>query len=315
MQRLRAYSIELVLITALLAAIGFFGYLAYGLLRPDVVNETFSGEKALALVSQQLEFGPRITGTEAGLRMGDWLVEQLRLTGWDVVIQPFTINEQVQGRNIIAVRSPASRPGVPVIILATHYDSRITADADPDPAQRQQPTPGANAGASGVAILLELARTLDLESTQHTVCLAFFDAETNADVPGWEGHIGSRLFVEGLPNSVPRCASPRYVVGVEQAGAANQRFFRNDEGDETLSRSIWRVAANLQLGARFPDQTRTTPATSTVAFARVGIPTADLIGVDYPYRATLADTLDKLSAETLSAVGLVLEAWLESRPQ
>ncbi|BAL99754.1 MULTISPECIES: M28 family peptidase [Caldilinea] len=315
MQRIRAYSIELILVTALLAAIGFFGYLAYGLLRPDVVNETFSGEKALALVARQLDFGPRITGTEASLSMGNWLVEQLRLTGWDVVIQPFTINEQVQGRNIIAVRSPASRPGAPVIILATHYDSRITADADPDPAQRQQPTPGANAGASGAAILLELARTLDLESTQHTVCLAFFDAEANEGLPGWEGHIGSQLFVESLPNSVPRCASPRYVVGVEQAGAVNQRFFRNDAGDEALSRAIWRVAANLQLSARFPDQTRTAPTTSTFAFASVGIPTVDLIGVDYPYRATLADTLDKISAETLGVVGLVLETWLESRPQ
>lgn len=314
MQRLRAYSIELVLITALLAAIGFFGYLAYGLLRPDVVNEAFSGEKALAHVARQLEFGPRVTGTEASLHMGDWLVEQLRMFGWDVVIQPFTINEQIQGRNIIAVRSPASRPGAPVILLATPYDTRLAADADPDPAQRQRPTPGANAGASGAAILLELARTLDLESAQHTVCLAFFDAESNAGLPGWDGHIGSQLFVESLPNSVPRCASPRYVVGVEQAGAVAQRFFHHDDADESLGRAIWRIAADLQLGARFPDQTRTTLTTSTFAFASVGVPTADLIGADYPYRATLADTLDKISAETLSAVGLVLETWLERRP-
>ena len=86
MQRIRAYAIELILIGALLAAVGFFGYLGYGLLRPDVVNEPFSGERALANVGKQLDFGPRITGTEASLRMGDWLVEQLRLLGWDVLM-------------------------------------------------------------------------------------------------------------------------------------------------------------------------------------------------------------------------------------
>ncbi|MCB0053780.1 MAG: hypothetical protein KDE24_30020, partial [Caldilinea sp.] len=88
MQRFRSYIIELLLIGTLLASVAFFGYLGYGLLRPDVVNEPFSGEKALASVNRQLAFGPRITGTDASLQTGDWLIEQLRLLGWDVVIQP-----------------------------------------------------------------------------------------------------------------------------------------------------------------------------------------------------------------------------------
>jgi hypothetical protein len=315
MQRLRAYSIELILIGALLASVLFFGYLGVGLLRPDVVDEPFSGEKALANLSRQLDFGPRITGTEASLQMGDWLVEQLRLLGWDVVIQPFTINDQVQGRNIIAVRSAPSLPGAPVALLTTHYDTRLAADADPDPAHRQAPTSGANAGASGTAILLELARTLQIEATEHTVCLAFFDAEANGGLPGWDANIGSQLFVESLPGSVPRCASPRFVVGVEQAGAIDQRFFQNEVGDEALNQAIWRTAANLELSARFPTQNRSMPLTSTTAFATTGIATADIMSSDYPYRATLADTLDKVNAETLGAVGLVLETWLESAPQ
>lgn len=314
MQRIRTYSIELILIGALLASVAFFGYLGLGLLRPDVVNEPFSGEKTLANVSRQLDFGPRITGTETSLRMGDWLIEQLRLIGWDVVIQPFTINEQLQGRNIVAVRSPSSKPGAPVVLLATHYDTRLVADADPDPERQQSPIPGANAGASGTAILLELARSLDIEATQHTVCLAFFDAEANAGLPGWDANIGSQLFVESLPGSVPRCASPRFVVGVDQAGAIDQRFFQNEAGDASLNASLWRTAANLELGARFPNQGRPMPLTSTAAFAAAGIPTADLMSTDYPYRATMADTIDKLSAETLEVVGLVLETWLESGP-
>ncbi len=315
MQRLRAYSIELILIGALLASVAFFGYLGLGLLRPDVVNEPFSGERALANVSRQLDFGPRITGTEASLQMGDWLVEQLRLLGWDVVIQPFTINEQVQGRNIIAVRSAPSLPGAPVAMLTTHYDTRLAADADPDPARHQEPTPGANAGASGTAILLELARTLEIEATQHTVCLAFFDAEANGGLPGWDANIGSQLFTESLPGSVPRCASPRFVVGIDQAGALDQRFFQNETSDAALNEAIWRTAANLELAARFPAQNRSMPLASTAAFADIGYPTADVMSSDYPYRATLADTLDKLSADTLGAVGLVVETWLESGAQ
>ena len=313
MQRIRAYAIELILIAALLAAVVFFGYLGYGLLRPDVVNEPFSGERALANVGSQLEFGPRVTGTEASLRMGDWLVEQLRLLGWDVVIQPFTINEQVQGRNIVAVRSPG-QPGAPVALLATHYDSRLAADADPNPAQHQTPTPGANAGASGPAILLELARTLDVDAGGHTVCLAFFDAEANAGLPGWDANIGSRLFVESQPESVPRCAAPRFVVGVDQAGAIDQRFFQNEASDPALNDALWNVAENLELGARFPSQRRPMPISATSVFSATGATTADLMSTDYPYRATLADTLDKLSADTLGAVGLVLETWLEGGP-
>ena len=313
MQRIRAYLIELILIGALLAAVGFFGYLGYGLLRPDVVDEPFSGARALTNVSSQIDFGPRITGVEASLRMGDWLVEQLRLLGWDVVIQPFTINEQVQGRNIVAVRSP-SRPGAPVVLLATHYDTRLVADADPDPVQQQQPTPGANAGASGTAILLELARTLDVDAGGSTVCLAFFDAEANTGLPGWDANIGSRLFVESLPDSVPRCAAPRFVVGVDLAGAVEQRFFQNEAGDPALNAALWKAADHLELSARFPDQSRPMPFSATAVFTATGSATADIMSIDYPYRATLADTLDKLSADTLGAVGLVLETWLEGGP-
>lgn len=313
MQRFRSYFIELLLIGTLLASVAFFGYLGYGLLRPDVVNEPFSGEKALASVNRQLAFGPRITGTDASLQTGDWLIEQLRLLGWDVVIQPFTINEQVQGRNIIAVRSP-DRAGAPVAMLTTHYDTRLAADLDPDETRRQEPVPGANDGASGPAILLELARTLDVDATQHTICLAFFDAEANGGIPGWDTNIGSQVFVDSQPASVPRCASPQVLVNVDQAGATDQRFLQNEEGSDALNDAIWQTAANLDLASRFPPQTRPMPPTTSAAFREAGVSTADVVSTDYPYRATLADTADKLSAETLGAVGLVLETWLESGP-
>jgi hypothetical protein len=193
MQRIRAYSVELVLVGILLAAVFFFGYLGYGLLRPEIIDEPFSGEKARANVARQLEFGVRSTGAEGNQRTGDWLIEQLRVLGWDVVIQPITIGDTLTGRNIIGIRSPG-QAGAPVALLATHYDTRLAADADPDPAQQMQPTPGANANAAGVAVLVELARTLDVDATGHTICLAFFDAEANSGLPGWSPHMGSQIF-------------------------------------------------------------------------------------------------------------------------
>jgi hypothetical protein len=313
MQRIRAYSIEILLTGALIAAVFFFGYLGYGLLRPEVINEPFSGERALTSAGKLLEFGPRITGTGASIQTGDWLIEQLRLLGWDVVIQPFSVNDQVSGRNIVAVRSN-SRPGAPVILLATPYDSRLAADADPDPDNQGQATPGANAAASGVATLLELARTLDVEQSGHTICLGFFDAEQNGGLPGWEPHLGSQIYVRSLPLSVPRCASPRYVVGVEMVGAADQRFFQSEDGDRTLENQLWQAAANLDYADWFPEALRPAFEGVQTAFAAEGMPSAAVVGADYPARFTMEDTLDKLNADTLQRVGMTLETWLEAAP-
>ena len=313
MQRLRAYYVELLLTGALLAAVAFFGYLGYGLLRPEIINEPFSGEKALANVEKQLAFGPRVTGTASSISTGDWLVEQLRLMGWDVVIQPFAVQESLSGRNIVAVRSH-SKPGSPVALLATHYDTRLMADQEPDPANRQLPTPGANAGASGAAVLLELARTLDVEATGHTICLGFFDAEENGGLPGWEPQLGSALFVRSLPASVPRCAAPRFVVDLDMVGAPEQSFMPDANGDAALQDALWQVAASLDFGNWFPDTPQPHPPGSRTAFAAQGIPTVTLSALDYPQRFTLADTLEQLSAESLQRVGMVLETWLETRP-
>ena len=313
MQRLRTYSIEILLTGALVAAVIFFGYLGYGLLRPEVINEPFSGERALVSASKLLDFGPRITGTGANVEAGEWLIEQLRLLGWDVVIQPFTVAEGVDGRNIIAVRSH-SQPGSPVILIATPYDTRLAADADPDPANRQRATPGANSGASGVAVLLELARTLDAEQTGHTICLGFFDAEQNGGLPGWEPHLGSQIFERSLPVSVPRCASPRFVVGVQAAGAADQRFYQSDDGDRTLENALWQTATNLDYGDWFPLLSRPAIEGVQTAFVEAEIPTTAIFGADYPAANTMQDTLDKLNTDTLQRVGMTLETSLETQP-
>lgn len=313
LKRLRAYGVELVLAATLLLAVIFFAYLGWGLLRPEAVNEPFSGAKALANARKIVEFGPRVAGSASSVQMGDWLIDQLRMLGWDVVIQPFTVGDTVQARNIFAVRSH-SQPGAPVILLTTPYDTRLFADADPDEAKRQQPPPGANQGGSGAATLLELARSLDTEATGHTICLAFFDAESNGGLAGWEPHIGSSLFLENQPASVPRCAAPRAVVNLDRVGAVDQRFFQDASGDPSLSSALWRAAANLDLAHWFPAETRPLPPGAASPFQAAAGPATSITGADDPFTATQQDGLQRLDAATLERVGLTVETWLESGP-
>jgi Zn-dependent M28 family amino/carboxypeptidase len=310
MRLLRAYGIELILVGALGLAVLFFGYLALGLLPNNRVDDEFSGERAIANIRSQLSFGARGAGTRNSLQTGEWLVQQLTGLGWDVIIQEFDIGGGVLGRNYVAVRSPEA-PAAPVGILATHYDTRLAADADPTELYRTRPTPGANSGASGVATLLELARTLDVEKSGHTICLVFFDAEENEGIPGWEGQMGSRVFIDELEQDALRCAGPNFAVALDRVGSVDQQFFFQQSSSPGLSTALWQAADEAGFGDVFIPEVKANEANAHTAFAAAGFPTALIADVDYPYRYTMSDTLDKLSAESLERVGRTLEAWLE----
>ena len=135
----------------------------------------FDGEVAHAHVLAQCDLGFRPTGSEAGWATGDYIIAQLEERGWAVETEELTYRG-TPVRNIVGRSPTTSDQGVgdePVIVLGAHYDTRRSADEE-DPSV---PVMGANDGASGVAVLLELARTLDRELLQHQVWLAFFDAE------------------------------------------------------------------------------------------------------------------------------------------
>jgi hypothetical protein len=309
---LRNYGVELTLIAVLGLAVAFFGYLAVGLLPDRTVDEAFSGARALEFAAGQMDFGTRSTGTQGNTAAGDWLVDQLRQLGWDVYIQEFTVAEGVAGRNLAAVRSPQT-PQAPVLILGTHYDTRLVADRDPDPDNHTQPTPGANAGASGPALLLELARTLDVGASGHTVCLAFFDAEENAGVPGWTGQIGSRTFAASLSQDVPRCAAPAAVVAVDMVGSDAGPFAVEASGASGLGSALLQAATAAGYAEHFAAaESPNWQANSHIPFAADGLPAALIAAADYPYRHTLDDKLDKLDPAPFEQVGRSLEWWLET---
>ena len=188
-------------------------------------------------------------------------------------------------------------------LLGAHYDSRMFADNDPDPANQTQPVPAANDGASGVAVLLELARTLPKDTVP--VWLVFFDAEDNGRIEGWDWILGSREFVKNNP------IQPRAVVIVDMIGDADLNIYKEQNSNPAIDRMrSGKQPKSLGYGEKFIRQYKYSMLDDHTPFLEAGIPAVDIIDFDYPYWHTTQDTPDKVSAESLKAVGDTLLAWI-----
>lgn len=262
-----------------------------------VALEPFDGSKALEFALDQMSFGPRPTGSEAGRLTGDYIARRLEEFGWQVEAQPFEYLG-TSARNIIATRGEG-----PLILLGAHYDTRRRADEDP--ADPTQPVSGANDGASGVAVLLELARVLNVEATGHRIQLAFFDAEDNGRLDGWDWIAGSRYMADQLEEN------PSTMVLVDMIGDADQQIYWESNSDPALRERLWAIAAELGYDDHFVPQVKYTILDDHVPFLERGIPAVDIIDFDYPYWHTAEDTIDKISAASLERVGRTLQVWLE----
>lgn len=265
---------------------------------PTFPPSPFDGQRAYADVLTQVGFGPRIPGTDGHTQAVEWIRGELARAGWQVEIQESeALGNKV--RNIVAKRSVED----PEIILGAHYDSRIFADQDLNPDQAQQPVPGANDGASGVAVLLELARTLPAEAP--STWLVFFDAEDNGRIEGWDWIMGSREFVRNNP-----ALQPRAVVIVDMIGDADLNIYKERNSTPSLIDAIWATAAQLGYGEVFIPEYKYSMLDDHTPFLEAGLPAVDIIDFDYPYWHTTADTPDKVSAASLEAVGRTLWTWI-----
>lgn len=309
MRTIRSHSIELILLTILLSAISYFAYLAYGLMPGSVADQSFTGSRALDHARQVASFGPRPVGSAGNRKAGEWLMRYVASQGWDIIMQPFTLTNGIEAQNIIAIRSP-SNSDAPVALIATHIDTRLFADADLNPANHEKASVGANKGASGVALLAELARTVDVENSGHTICLAFFDAEENGGLAGWSANIGSQLFIENLDRSAQRCANPRFAVVVDLVGAKDVRI-QPIGNDNQIYAALRQVAAEIGYGQTFGSSPGEVPNNEINWFLQQGIESATISDYTFPFSNSLSDTIDKLDMQSLEQIGRTVEVWLE----
>ena len=299
--------LEIVLVIGLVGALAWLGNLSAPMVRellptPLPRAGEFNGEAAYQHVLAQMAFGPRPTGSDAIRQTGDYISTYLSQQGWQVELQGFTYRD-TPARNIIGRAGKG-----PVIIIGAHYDTRRRADHDPDPAKQAEPVPGANDGASGVAILLELARALDKASLKNEVWLVFFDAEDNGQLDGWEFIAGSTYMARTLR------VQPEMVVIVDMVGDADQQIYREKNSTPALVDRIWGIAADLGYQDFFIPIEKWAMLDDHSPFLAKGIPAVDIIDFDYPYWHTTGDTADKVSPDALLRVGQVLQVLLQGKP-
>lgn len=198
------------------------------------------------------------------------------------------------------------------IFLGTHYDTRPFADNDAEPRNRTSPVPGANDGASGVAVLLELARQLNNKRIpDFGVDLIFFDGEDSGE-PGHDGTycLGSAHFARHVPAGLYE-----FGIIVDMVGDSNLEIYREGISDNycrSLVDDFWRVAMRTA-PSEFIDTVRYRIFDDHVPFINHGISAILIIDFDYSFWHTTKDIPQQCSAESLETVGQALLAFLLSR--
>ncbi|UYZ62760.1 M28 family peptidase [Hymenobacter weizhouensis] len=283
----------------------------------------FNADSAYAYVAKQVAFGPRVPNSKAHVQTGDWLVARFKALGLTVREQPFEAmafdGNMLKSRNLIAQYQPQAPRRVAVF---THWDTRPFADKDKQ--NKNAPFDGASDGASGVGIVLEMARILAAQPDSLTpgvgVDFILFDAEDYGYDAATQGEkknllngqetwcLGSQYWAK---NVVPAGYKPNYGILLDMVGAKDGRFNR-----EGISRKkapdvvekVWNTAAELGFSDYF-QFTNSPTLTDDHAFTNAaGVRTIDIIdflpnGEFRPYHHTTQDNLSIIDRRTLKAVG------------
>lgn len=270
----------------------------------------FSADSAMAYLTRQMEFGPRVPNTPAHKATGDWLVAELTRRGAVVTEQRADLRAfdgtVLHARNIFARFSPEA--GDRLLLLA-HYDTRPWADEDPEEANRTMPVPGANDGASGVAVLLETARHIAAKHPGRGVDILFVDAEdygTDGDEDSWA--LGAKYFAQNPP---VKDYSPTAAILLDMVGGDDAIFpaeYFSVQAAPELDAAFRAAAARAGYAQLFPSRIGGGVTDDHVQLIEAGIPCIDII--DYragtgfcPTWHTLSDDLQHISPATLQAVG------------
>ncbi len=283
----------------------------------------FHADSAYSFVEVQVEMGPRVPNTGAHRRAGDFFIEKLEQYGAAVTTQEFEAqtfdNNTLQLRNIIGSLYPEKTRR---ILLAAHYDSRPFADKDS--VRQDEPIDGANDGASGVAVLLEIARVLKNSDNPPPVGVDFilFDGEDWGNDSGRQEYVplpdgldswwclGSQYW--GKNKHTPQY-SAYYGILLDMVGGTDAKFFREGYSMQFAPKivsKVWQTAARLGHGDYFiPVDGGAITDDHFFVNRYTNIPMIDIIPTDPAtngfgdFHHTHADNLSNISAETLKAVG------------
>lgn len=276
----------------------------------------FSGDSALALVKAQCDFGPRVPGTEAHRRCGDFLAACLEACGANVINQRATLTAfdgtRLPARNIIGefAATDSSRR----ILLLAHWDCRPWADSDPDPSRRKEPVMGANDAASGVAVLLELARVLKGHTPPMGIDILLVDCED------WGSHNDEHSWALGTQhwakNPHRKGYRPQFGILLDMVGAPGAQFAKEYFSvayAPSVVRDVWTAALKSGYGSYFTAREGGGVTDDHVFVCAAGIPCIDIIDCRpdsdngfFPGWHTTADTPDYIDPATLKAVGQTL---------
>lgn len=290
--------------------------------KPDTIASLmiFNGDSAYNFVKAQCDFGPRVPNTKAHRQCGDYLIEKLTSYGANVIVQSPTLTAydgtKLNARNIIGEFAPENNRR---ILLLAHWDCRPWADSDPDPKNHSKPVPGANDGASGVGVLLELARLFNEKRPGVGVDIMFVDAEDWGDSGGTSADadnswaLGTQYWAANPHKLGYR---PMYGILLDMVGARGSVFtheYFSMQYAPALVKEVWNIAERSGYGDFFVNTAGGAITDDHVFINRAGIATIDIIAMNtatdngfFPQWHTVDDTMEHIDAATLKAVGQTL---------
>ena len=279
-------------------------------------NESlFQGARAFRDLERQVEMGPRSVGSPGAEQLRLWLQRELHGLGYKTGAQVFTAQTPLGPKkmfNILAwapLASPATQANT--IILSTHHDTKYFTDFT---------FVGANDGASGVALLLELARVFkERPLTKHNLLFAFWDGEEALQEWSAEDSLyGSRHFVESLDTpQTPFKLTTKQIVAVinmDMVGDRHLQVTYDTLSHPQLLEMLFTKGRDLRFEKNFKRAELGNIADDHLPFLQRSIPAINLIGFNQtgagsypPYWHTAEDTLDKVSATSLQIAGSTVD--------
>ncbi|UBM57925.1 M28 family peptidase [Marinilongibacter aquaticus] len=295
--------------------------------KPTIVHvptPDFDSQGAYDKVQKQVDFGYRVPNTPAHKACGDWIVEQMKANGLEVIEQPFDAfsfrGEKLNGRNIIASYNPEAKKRV---LLAAHWDTRAVADQDDE--QKDKPIPGANDAGSGVAILIQLAQTINQAAEKPSLGIdyIFFDVEDGGAPDSYTGNpmneysgylMGSDYWSQNLHKAN---YSVYYGILLDMVGASGATFRKEDTSMKvapSVVNKVWETASSKGFGTYFLDQSVGGLLDDHIPVIKnAKIPMIDIIDLKnsgsqmfFDHWHTHEDNMEAIDKNTLEAVGETL---------